>query len=126
MKARIMGEVRRTFRPEFLNRIDEVIVFHALTPEHIKEIVNIMLKEVVRRMREHEVELEVTDRARAWLAKQGFDEEFGARPLRRTIQREVEDRLSEELLKGTFQRGDRVVVDAGEDGIVVRKAERVA
>ncbi|MGQ9531554.1 MAG: ATP-dependent Clp protease ATP-binding subunit [Desulfotomaculales bacterium] len=126
MKARIMGEVRRTFRPEFLNRIDEVIVFHALTPEHIKEIVNIMLKEVVRRMREHEIELEVTDRAKEWLARQGFDEEFGARPLRRTIQREVEDRLSEELLKGTFARGDSVVVDAEENRIVVRKAERVA
>ncbi len=122
MKERVTEELKRTFRPEFLNRIDEIIVFHSLTAEHIKEIVGLMLKEVAGRMKEHDVEVEFTEAAREILAREGFDETYGARPLRRAIQRLVEDRLSEELLKGTFQKGDRVVVD-GEDGqIVVRKA----
>ncbi|MGB9803461.1 ATP-dependent Clp protease ATP-binding subunit [Desulfofundulus sp.] len=126
MKERVTEELKRTFRPEFLNRIDEIIVFHSLTAEHIKEIVGLMLKEVARRMKEHDVEVEFTEAAKEILAKEGFDETYGARPLRRAIQRLVEDRLSEELLKGTFQKGDRVVVD-GEDGrIVVRKAEATA
>jgi len=121
MKTAVMGELHRTFRPEFLNRIDEIIVFHSLTAEHIRQIVDLMLNEVAARVKESEIEVAFTDAAKEVLAREGFDEKFGARPLRRTIQRLVEDRLSEELLKGTFNRGDKVVVDAADGQIVVRK-----
>jgi ATP-dependent Clp protease ATP-binding subunit ClpC len=121
MKSKVTEELRRTFRPEFLNRIDETIVFHSLTPEHIREIVNLMLKEVAERMRENEVEIEVTEPVKDLLAKEGFDENFGARPLRRAILRLVEDRLSEELLKGTFQKGDRVLLDLQDSKITISR-----
>ncbi|MBO8129337.1 MAG: ATP-dependent Clp protease ATP-binding subunit [Peptococcaceae bacterium] len=122
MKERVMDELHRTFRPEFLNRIDEIIVFHSLTGEHIRQIVDLMLQDVAERMKEHDIEIEVTDPVKEVLAKEGFDEKFGARPLRRTIQRKIEDLLSEELLKGTFQRGDKVQLDAEDEQIVVKKA----
>lgn len=123
MKGKVTEELRRTFRPEFLNRIDEIIVFHTLDAGHIREIVNLMIKEVAGRMKENEVEIQVTESVKDVLAKEGFDEDFGARPLRRAILRLVEDRLSEEILKGTFQRGDRVLLDTGTDNkIIVKKA----
>ncbi len=121
MKAKVTEELKRTFRPEFLNRIDETIVFHSLTPEHIREIVDLMLKEVAERMKENEVEIEVTEPVKDLLAKEGYDENYGARPLRRAILRLVEDRLSEELLKGTFQKGDRVRLDLQDSEITVSK-----
>ncbi len=116
MKKKITEELRRTFRPEFLNRVDETIVFHALTVEHIKEIVSLMLKEVADRMKENEVEIEVAEPVKDLLVKEGFDEAYGARPLRRAILRLVEDRLSEELLKGTFHPGGKVLLDLDETG----------
>ncbi len=116
MKERIMGDLQRTFRPEFLNRIDETIVFHALNPEHIREIVELMLEDVVERMDENEIDVEFTDAVKDLLAVKGYDEKFGARPLRRTIQRLIEDRLSEELLKGTFVAGDHVIIAANDEG----------
>ncbi|SHE82269.1 ATP-dependent Clp protease ATP-binding subunit [Desulforamulus putei] len=122
MKERSEEALKRTFRPEFLNRIDEIIVFHSLTRDHIKEIVSLMLKEVAGRMEEHEVYLTFSEAARDKLAEVGYSEEYGARPLRREIQRRVEDRLSEELIKGTFSKGDQVMVDAQEGEITVRKA----
>jgi len=122
MKERVTEELKRTFRPEFLNRIDEVIVFHALTTEHIREIVELMLGDVLRRLAEQEVVVEVGDGVAAYLAAQGFDETFGARPLRRAIVRLVEDRLAEEMLRGTFQRGDRVRLRLDGDRLVVEKA----
>ncbi|AQS57931.1 ATP-dependent Clp protease ATP-binding subunit [Desulforamulus ferrireducens] len=122
MKERSEEALRRTFRPEFLNRIDETIVFHALTRDHIKQIVDLMLREVAKRMEEHEVYLQFSEAAKEKLAEVGFSEEFGARPLRREIQRRVEDRLSEELIKGTFKKGDQVLVDAQDGEIVVRAA----
>lgn len=119
MKGKVTEELRRTFRPEFLNRVDEIIVFHALNAEHIREIVNLMLKEVATRMQENEIEIEVSESVKDLLAKEGFDEEYGARPLRRAILRLVEDRLSEELLKGTFKKGDRVLLDSsGNNGAI--------
>ncbi len=121
MKSKVTEELRRTFRPEFLNRIDETIVFHSLTPEHIREIVNLMLKEVAERMKDNEVEIEVTEPVKDLLAKEGFDENFGARPLRRAILRLVEDRLSEELLKGTFRKGDRVLLDLQDSKITISR-----
>lgn len=122
MKERVTNELRRTFRPEFLNRIDEIIVFHALAEEHIKEIVDLMLKEVDIRLKENDISLEVSEEAKKLLAKEGFDQLYGARPLRRAIQKMVEDRLSEELLKGTFKPGDRVKVEEKDEDIVVTKA----
>ncbi|MDI6632031.1 MAG: ATP-dependent Clp protease ATP-binding subunit [Thermoanaerobacteraceae bacterium] len=122
MKEKVMGELQRTFRPEFLNRVDEIIVFHSLTDEHIRAIVDLMLKDVSKRLQEQGVLVEFGDGLKELLAKQGIDDRFGARPLRRTIQRLVEDRLSEELLKGTFAKGDKVLVDAQDEAVVVRKA----
>lgn len=122
MKQKVMEEMGRTFRPEFLNRIDETIVFHSLSLEHIKDIVGLMVQEVVKRLAENEIQIEVTDAARDYLARTGFDEKFGARPLRRAIQKEIEDRLAEEMLRGTFTRGHRVLVDVdGEKGLKVEE-----
>ncbi len=121
MKTKVTEELRRTFRPEFLNRIDETIVFHALNPEHIREITSLMLKEVADRMAENEVEIEVTEPVKDLLAREGFDENYGARPLRRAILRLVEDRLSEELLRGTFARGDRVLLDVQDSKITFKR-----
>jgi len=122
MKKKIMDDLRRAFRPEFLNRIDDVIVFHALNQGHIGEIVGLMVQEVSKRLAENEIEINVTQAARDYLAREGFDEEYGARPLRRAIQKEIEDRLSEEMLRGTFNRGDCVLIDRqSDDGLVVTK-----
>ena len=121
MKRKVTEELRRTFRPEFLNRVDETIVFHALNQEHIRSIVDLMLREVTVRMAELDVEVSITDSARDVLAREGFDENYGARPLRRAIQRLVEDRLAEELLKKTFERGDRLLIDADDGSVLVKK-----
>lgn len=116
MKNRIMDEVRHTFRPEFLNRVDEIIVFHALDISHIKSIVDLMLKQMSERIKDQRLELQVTDAAKEVLARQGFDENFGARPLRRAIQHLVEDQLSEGLIEGKFREGDKILVDASPEG----------
>jgi len=121
MKDKVTNELRRTFRPEFLNRIDEIIVFHSLDEGHIKQIVELMVNEVAARLRDGDLIIEVTEKAKEFLAKEGFDQMYGARPLRRAIQKYVEDRLSEEILAGTFKKGDKLVIDAGAEGIVVAK-----
>ncbi len=118
--------LKRTFRPEFLNRIDEVILFHVLSRAQIKLIVDLQMKEVADRLMEHSIEIELTETAREWLAKEGYDPQFGARPLRRMLQRKVESPLSRQLLAGEFKAGDAVIVDADEKaGIVFRKKEGV-
>ncbi len=121
MKEHITDELRRTFRPEFLNRIDEVIIFRPLTSEQIKAIANILISRVQRELRGQNMELELTESAKDLLAKEGFDPTFGARPLRRTIHRLIEDQLSDELLRGNFSPGDTVVVDARDDRIVFER-----
>src|SRR5205823_2700512 len=98
MKERVTEELKRSFRPEFLNRIDEVIVFHSLSRENVKEIVDLMMKRVREQLKAKDVEIELTDLAKDLLAEKGYDPSLGARPLRRTIQRMVEDPLSEKLL----------------------------
>ncbi len=115
MKEKVTSELRRTFRPEFLNRVDESIVFHALNKQHIKEIVDLMLEELHERLGEQKLSLEVTPEAKDHLAREGFDRQFGARPLRRTIQRLVEHPLADKVLSGEFKPGDtiRVVVIDG-------------
>ena len=123
----IEESLKRTFRPEFLNRIDEVIIFHVLSREQIKMIVDLQMKEIAARLKEHSIEIELTDAAHEWLAKEGFDPQFGARPLRRLLQRKVESPLSRKLLAGEFKSGDFIFVDADErEGIVFRKRESAA
>ncbi|MFL7790820.1 MAG: AAA family ATPase, partial [Anaerolineae bacterium] len=109
--------LKNTFRPEFLNRIDEIIIFADLTVENVEQIVNLQMGEITERLAEQGLAVELTDDARAWLARQGFDPQFGARPLRRALQRYVESPLSVQLLRGEFERGDLVVVDVKEDGL---------
>ena len=123
MKEKVLGEVKKFFRPEFLNRIDGVVVFHALTKEHIRQIVDLMLREVWKELAEKTVKLEVTDAAKNLLGEKGYDPVFGARPLRRTIQDMVEDPLSDAFLRGDFQAGDTVLVDCEGEEIVIRTLE---
>ena len=110
MKERILSDLKRTFRPEFLNRIDDIIVFHALGEEHIEQIVEIMLEEFNARLSEYDLKVDVSAEARAALVKEGFDPAFGARPLRRVIQKRLEDNISEEMLQGKIAPGDIIAV----------------
>ena len=114
MKENITEELKRTFRPEFLNRIDEVIVFHPLGEEHIKKIVDIMIKDLEKKLERLNLNLEITDEAKEFIGKEGFDPSFGARPLERAIRKLVEDQLSEEMLKGNISRNDTILI--GFDG----------
>jgi ATP-dependent Clp protease ATP-binding subunit ClpC len=118
MKEKVLSELKRIFRPEFMNRIDGVIVFHALNREQIEEIVDLEMDKVCVRLAEYDMCLRLTDEAREYLAEKGYDPNLGARPLRRVIQAEVEDALSEELLAGRLEEGNLVVVDL-EDGELV-------
>ncbi len=115
MKNKVLDEVKHTFRPEFLNRVDEIVVFHQLTREQIEQIVSLELEKVIREVKAQEMHLEVVEEAKALLARKGWDPQFGARPLRRAIQREVEDELAEELLKGNFTAGDRILAEINPD-----------
>jgi ATP-dependent Clp protease ATP-binding subunit ClpC len=108
MKAKVLEDLKRTFRPEFLNRIDEMIVFHSLNETQIGTIVELLIKELQKRLVEQEIEFTLTDEAKAFLAKEGFDPQYGARPLKRAIQRHIEDKLSEALLGGLVSKGDTV------------------
>lgn len=123
MKEQVLDELKRTFRPEFLNRVDETIVFHPLSEEHIRSIVTLMLKEVNDRLKENDIFIEVTDKAKKVLSKEGYDPMYGARPLRRVIQKRIEDRLSEELLKGNVSRGDGVFIDEKDGELTFNKKE---
>ena len=120
MKKQVLDKMKEKFRPEFLNRIDDTVVFHALSKEHIRQIVDLMLNQVVASLAEKNITLQVTDEARDFIGNKGYDPVFGARPLRRTIQNLVEDQLSEALLRGEFLPGDTVVVDCVEEKIVMR------
>ncbi|MDI3270286.1 MAG: ATP-dependent Clp protease ATP-binding subunit, partial [Bacillota bacterium] len=119
MKEKIMNQVRHTFRPEFLNRVDEIIVFHALDRQHLGQIVELFFKRLAKRLEEKEYYLTFTDRVKERVIDEGTNLEFGARPLRRAVTRLIEDPLSEEVLAGRFKPGDRVVVDTDEDGKVI-------
>ena len=117
MKEKVMTEVKKTFRPEFLNRLDEIIVFHELTEDQLRNIVDLMVKDLQKRLAERKLGIELTEKAKSWLAKEGYDPTFGARPLRRVIERYVENPLSTKLLRGEFKEGDIVKVDLGDDGL---------
>ncbi|TRZ36401.1 ATP-dependent Clp protease ATP-binding subunit [Niallia circulans] len=127
MKGRVMEELKRAFRPEFLNRIDEIIVFHSLEKKHLQEIVSLMADQLVSRLKEQDIYLTITDAAKAKIAEEGYDPEYGARPLRRAIQKHIEDRLSEELLKGTVLNGQHIDLDVadGEFTVNVKDAQQL-
>jgi ATP-dependent Clp protease ATP-binding subunit ClpC len=120
MKSKVMTEVRKLFRPEFLNRLDEIIVFHELSEEQLRNIVDLMAKELQDRLSEHKLHIELTDKAKSWLAKEGYDPIFGARPLRRVIERFVENPLSSKLLRKELKEGDTIRVDLGKDGLTFK------
>ncbi|HID87658.1 MAG TPA: hypothetical protein EYP55_09835 [Anaerolineae bacterium] len=124
MKEKVLAQLKKTFRPEFLNRVDKIIVFKALTREELKQIVDIQLKRLGPRLEEQGLKLEVSEEAKAFIAREGYDPDFGARPLRRAIQYLIEDPLSEGLLSGEFQPGDVVVADVEGGEIVLRVKER--
>jgi ATP-dependent Clp protease ATP-binding subunit ClpC len=125
MKDKVMSELKKSFRPEFLNRIDEIIVFHSLDEEHIAQIVSLMADDLRKRLKEQEVDFVLTDSAKKFLAKEGFDPAFGARPLRRAIQKHIEDRLSEELLRGAIHKGDSLTIDEKDGELTVERTEGV-
>lgn len=118
MKDNLLGELRKSFRPEFLNRVDDVIVFHQLEEEHLKSIVGLMLKALIKRIEELDIRIEVTENTKELLVKKGFDPVYGARPLRRAIQKMLEDKLSEEMLAGRVKAGSKVVVDSDGEKLI--------
>ncbi|MFC1921339.1 ATP-dependent Clp protease ATP-binding subunit [Chloroflexota bacterium] len=115
MREKVMTEVKKTFRPEFLNRLDDIIVFHELNEEQLRSIVDLLVKDLEERLAERKLKLEITDAAKSWIAKTGFDPVYGARPLRRAVERYIENPLSTKVLKGEFKEGDSIVVDAVDD-----------
>ncbi|ANU09291.1 ATP-dependent Clp protease ATP-binding subunit [Planococcus antarcticus] len=123
MKGKMLAELKKAFRPEFLNRVDDMIVFHSLEKENLREIVNLMTKQLVDRLKEQDIDLELTEAALEKVAKEGYDPEYGARPLRRSLQKHVEDRLSEELLKGTALSDQKIIFDVEDNEFIVRTNE---
>ncbi len=121
IKEKLLSQLKRVFRPEFLNRVDATIVFHPLEKSHIQQIVTLELNKVQKRLADHNITLIVTDAVKQYLADKGYDPEYGARPLRRVVQNEVEDALSDGLLSGRIQDNTHVLVDLGEDGRILFK-----
>ena len=126
MKGKVMEELKKAFRPEFLNRIDEIIVFHALERKHLNEIVTLLSDQLIKRLKEQNISLELTEAAKEKISQEGYDPEYGARPLRRAIQKHIEDRLSEELLKGTLLTGQHAIIDVNNGEFIVRMAEKTS
>ncbi len=120
MTSNYPGDVREHFKPEFLNRIDEIIHFRSLTPEDLGAIVEIQLRDLERRLAARRLTLEVTEEAKRWLAERGFDEAYGARPLKRLIQREISDALASALLNGRYDDGAALTVDVAGDDLVLK------
>ena len=123
LKETVMEELKKAFRPEFLNRIDDIIVFAHLNESEIREIVDLMLNDLFKRLGERELTIEVTDAAKDYLAKEGYSETYGARPLRRVIQKKVEDVLAEEILTGNYQPNDKLLMDVKDEKIVIEKKQ---
>ena len=121
----VMDALREHFRPEFLNRIDEIIFFHALGREHMKRIIDIQLAGLTARLEQRKIHVTLTDAAKEQIVREGYDPAYGARPLKRAIQRLVLDPLALRVLEGDFLEGDTVVVDAGRDGLTFTKQEAV-
>jgi ATP-dependent Clp protease ATP-binding subunit ClpC len=126
IKNSAITELKRVFRPEFLNRIDEIVVFHSLTRNEVRNILNIMIEEVTERLAEMNITLDFTRSAKEYLIDNGYDIKFGARPLRRIIQKEIEDQLAMEILKGRFKSGDTIVVSIRNGKIYFRARQKDA
>ena len=124
MKNRVMEEMKKVFRPEFLNRVDEVIVFHSLTADEIFQIVDLMIDRVNKQVKTQDLTLEVTPEVKEFLAREGFDLTMGARPLRRAVQRLIEDPLAEEVLRGTFRPGDTIRAEMEDEHVVFHRADK--
>jgi ATP-dependent Clp protease ATP-binding subunit ClpB len=122
MTHRVTDALRANFKPEFLNRVDDIIIFQNLSPEHLDQIVDIQVRKLADRLADKQIELVLTDNARSFLARKGYDPVYGARPLKRTIQKHLENELSMEILKGSIQAGDRVSAEAQDDRIVFKIA----
>ncbi len=123
LKETVNEELKKAFRPEFLNRIDDIIVFSHLSKEEIREIVDLMMKDLFKRLSERELSIEVTDEVKDFLAKDGYSEAYGARPLRRLIQKKIEDPLAEEILTNAYQPGDTILLKLEDDKIIFEKKE---
>ena len=130
MKDKVLNEVKQFFRPEFLNRIDAQVVFHALSEEHIREIVDLMILDLEKQLSEKQITIEVTNEARDYIGREGYDETYGARPLRRVIRNLIEDKLSDLILDGTVEEGNDVLVDfVGDEisiSVITSKASNVS
>lgn len=122
MKEKITDELRRTFRPEFLNRVDEIIMFHPLSEENIKEIVDLMIKDLEKKLEKLNINIKVSEKTKGYISKKGFDPVYGARPLKRTITKMLEDQLAEEMLKGNVSKEDNILVDYNGEKLVFSKA----
>ena len=120
-KKEVMAELKKGFRPEFINRIDEIIVFHKLTVKELEEIVNIMLQQIKNRISEKNIKLEIDKKAKELIIKKGTDTNYGARPLRRAIQNMIEDKLAEEILNGNLKSGDAAKITAKDEEIQIKK-----
>ena len=125
MKGRVEEEMKRVFRPEFINRIDQHVVFHALQPDHIRVIVDLQLNDLRANLADKNMTLQVTDELLDYLGKEGFDEIFGARPLRSVIQNKVEDPLSDAMLDSVYTEGDSIKIDYVDDEIKIERADNL-
>ena len=120
-KKEVLAQLKKEFRPEFINRIDEIIVFHKLLPEEIKQIADIMLKQIVKRLKEQNIEITIDEKAKDLVIKKGTDSTYGARPLRRAIQTMIEDKIAEEIIEGNLKNGEKATITANEEKIVLEK-----
>jgi ATP-dependent Clp protease ATP-binding subunit ClpB len=119
MRERVLDELRGHFRPEFLNRVDEIVVFHSLTEEELAQIVGLQVELLARRLAERRITIEVDESARRWLARTGYDPVYGARPLKRAIQREIETPLARLIVSGALLDGGLVRIEAGPSGLLL-------
>ena len=126
LKETVLNEMKKSFRPEFLNRIDDIIVFAHLNKEEIRKIVDLMLKDLFKRLKDRELNVEVTDEVKDFLASEGYNEAYGARPLRRVIQKKIEDGLAEEILLGAYKPNDKIIMKLVDKDIVFEKVENAA
>jgi ATP-dependent Clp protease ATP-binding subunit ClpB len=124
VKRQVTEALRQHFRPEFLNRVDEIIFFHALGLEHMKQIIDIQLRGLLKRLEDRKIHVEPTDAAKEFIVSEGYDPMFGARPLKRAIQRRLLDPLAMRVLEGEFREGDRIVVDVDGDGLKFEKKQQ--
>jgi ATP-dependent Clp protease ATP-binding subunit ClpB len=125
VRRQVTEALRQHFRPEFINRIDDVIFFHALGLEHMKTIIDIQVRGLLKRLEDRKIHVDLTEAAKAYLVSEGYDPQYGARPLKRTIQRQVLDPLAMRVLEGEFREGDRVTADVGDSGLRFVKKDAV-